>query len=669
MYESGEVAVDLVLAKGRVAPIKLVTIPRLELKGAVVLAHLIQSVVQDLHIELDSVYAWTDSTIVLAWLKHDPTRLTVYVGNRVKIIQSILPSAQWRHVPGTHNPADCLSRGLKPVDLCQFKLWWNGPDWLMSESEAWPLSPSPVDLHLPELRRTVLVAQAEVEELGSEQQDFQSWVRTVAWIKRFWFNYTHSQDKVTEEFLTSAELLEARNCVFRSSQRFSMPEEHALLRAQKSLSKHHHLYSLTPFIDVDGLMKVGGRLEQFDLPDSAKHPVILSRHSHSVKLFVESVHRKMFHPPMSAAMAAISFTFHIPMLKPMLKSICKKCVQCQRKWARPIRQKMGDLPAIRSDQSHVFCNVRVDYAGPVYIFHGRGIKPVKTYIALFVCMTTRAVHLELAADATTASFLAVLDRFCGRRGTPNRIFSDNGGNFRGAANELHDIMTGLSSNQSKDAISKWSSERGLKIWSFQPACSPHRGGLWEAGVKTMKGLIRQQLHELHLQMDELNTIVVSAEAIMNLRPYITLHSTDPDALCPLTPGHLLINRPLCSLPQHVDIESKLSNVRHWELVKRIEHQNWEQFKKVFLPQMAARARDMCEQDNLCVHDVVLVMGQDTRRNQWPLGLVTAVFPGPDGLVRTANFRVETSGTADARIHTTLYRRAVQHLVKMPIDVT
>lgn len=125
---------------------------------------------------------------------------------------------------------------------------------------------------------------------------------------------------------------------------------------------------------------------------------------------------------------------------------------------------------------------------------------------------------------------------------------------------------------------------------------------------------------------------------------------------------------MCSLPQKVDAVSKLQDVRHWELVKRMELEHWQQFKKVYLPQLAARAKELEPQQNVEVGDVVLIMDQETRRNHWPLGLITATYPGPDGLVRTVDVRVETSGTASAQMKTTFYRRSVRHLVKMPIDV-
>lgn len=354
----------------------------------------------------------------------------------------------------------------------------------------------------------------------------------------------------------------------------------------------------------------------------------------------------------------------------MLKSIINKCLVCQRKWARPVRQGMGDLPAVRCSPGSTFNHVGIDYAGPLYITQGRGRGHIhrKTYVALFVCMTSRAIHLELSVDVSTKCFMAVLERFCGRRGTPAHIFSDNGSNFKGACNELKLTLQELQTTQAHKEIHRWCYAKGV-IWHFQPAYSPHYGGLWEAGVKTLKNLIRDSLYYLSLTADELHTILISAEAVMNSRPYLPIHSTDPDAVCPLTPGHFLIGRPLCSLPRQVDVGAKLQNLRHWDLVVRIQHEHWEQFKKMYLPQLAARAQELQKKPNLEINDVVLIMDQETRRNHWPLGLVVAVHPGKDGLVRTVDVRVETGGTASKQMKFTRYRRSVQHLVKMPVAVT
>ena len=129
---------SLVMSKTKVAPIKRLTIPRLELCGARLLAQLLHHVQEVFHLPVDNIYAWTDSMIVLSWLVGNPRRFKTYVGNRVSHIVELVPPHRWNHVNGTDNPADCASRGLFPSKLLDHELWWNGPIWLNSSLSDWP---------------------------------------------------------------------------------------------------------------------------------------------------------------------------------------------------------------------------------------------------------------------------------------------------------------------------------------------------------------------------------------------------------------------------------------------------------------------------------------------------------------------------------------------------
>ena len=149
MDSTGNVQVSLVTSKTKVAPIKRLTIPHLELCGTYIylLAQLLHHVKKVFDLSISNVYAWTDSTIVLSWLVGNHRRFKTYVGNRVSYIIDLIPLDRWYHINGFDNPADCASHGLFPSELLKHKLWWNGPAWLRLSLTLWPRS---LDHSVPE---------------------------------------------------------------------------------------------------------------------------------------------------------------------------------------------------------------------------------------------------------------------------------------------------------------------------------------------------------------------------------------------------------------------------------------------------------------------------------------------------------------------------------------
>lgn len=259
---------------------------------------------------------------------------------------------------------------------------------------------------------------------------------------------------------------------------------------------------------------------------------------------------------------------------------------------------------------------------------------------------------------TTATFLACLSRFAGRRGTPSHIYTDNGSNFVGAEPFITGSPSATTTVVSRETITAWAAYANVK-WSFSPPKGPHHGGLWEAGVKSMKTLMDSSLTDGLLTYEELVTLAVEVEAIMNSRPLAPLDAMTEDSIDVLTPGYFLVGRPLSALPYHHNFDENITLLRRWNLVERLTHDLWQRWKHEYLQTLQARTKWQDDPPPLRVGDVVMVKDTLTFKSDWPLAVVTTTCPGPDGRIRVVELR---SGT-------TILKRPIANLVKLLSDVT
>ena len=439
---SGGVHIALVISKTKVAPIKRLTIPRLELCGAVVLADLLSRVKELFDVSPSNVFAWTDSMIVLGWLRGSPRRFKPFVGNRVSTVMELVPPDRWRHVNGQSNPADCASRGLFPSELATFSLWWSGPEWLCEPESTWPSTPSLKDAPDPaEERKDHLVMSFVVTHcplpILERISSFNKLKRVTAWILRFVDACRHGK-KFNQLFLSTEELQAAENYWLKVAQQAAFEENLVLLENGKQLYHKSKLLSLQPFLDELGLMRLGGRMRLSKMSFAKRHPVILPGQHAVTKLVVRTEHLRLLHAGPTLTTASLSQRYHILSSRRVVRSITRSCVTCRRYSGRPQSQLLGQLPPERVTPGSVFQCVGVDYAGPVLIKGGSTRKPVvvRAYVSVFVSFNIKAVHLEPVSELTSAAFIAAFRRFIARRGKPCIMWSDHGTNFIGAARDV-----------------------------------------------------------------------------------------------------------------------------------------------------------------------------------------------------------------------------------------
>ncbi|CAG9136375.1 unnamed protein product [Plutella xylostella] len=632
----GSVSVRLLASKNKVSPIKASTIPRLELCGALLGTRLYLKVRQSLTLPLSHCYFWCDSTIVLGWLSASPSRLNSFVRNRVSEIQEATINQTWSYVPSKSNPADLNSRGMKADSIGSSTLWWSGPDFLKHKEIDFPPSPLLQNLVLPEVVMHADVADETndcspnnlISALIHKSSSITKLIRVIAYVLRFIQNC--KSNPKNSGSLTSSDLQSAKTLIIRSAQQEMFPDEYKILKNNQSLHKKNRLISLSPFIDSQDIIRVGGRLDNSHYTYDVKHPILLGSNHHLTKIIFEAMHKALFHAGPQILLANIRLSYWPLNGKNLSKKIVRQCVRCVRFKSQPIQIKMGNLPTDRTHLEFPFLNVGVDYAGPVLIADrkGRGCRLHKSYICVFVCFAVRAVHLELVSDLTKEGFLAAFSRFTARRGKSRRVYCDNGTNFVGAFNEL----TRLLESSSKD-IEADIANHGIEF-KFIPAYSPHFGGLWESAVKSTKHLLRRVLNLTHLTYEELSTCLIQIEAILNSRPLTPL-SSDPSDLSYLSPAHFLIGRPLTSVPGPQVADVNLQQLERHERIEKLRHHFWQRYANEYISLLQQRTKWQTDGQDLKTGTMVLVKDVNQPPLLWLLGRVTDVKPGPDGRSRVA----------------------------------
>jgi len=633
-----ESAITLIGTKTKLAPITRLTVPRLELNAAVLLARWMRRIhsLLSTHVNIIDTHAWTDSRVVLSWLTISHEAFKQYVSNRVHQIQTLLPSCQWRYVKSEENPADCASRGLMPSALPQHKLYWHGPSFLLTPPHQWGSDVERLSYSdLPEgkfVAPVVCVSEA-TPEWFTRFSSYDNLIRVVSRILRFVARCRRIHVD-PNHVLTRDELDAARRVVVLASQRSTFDTLFGDLKRGNRI-RSRPLARLSPFIDSDGVIRVGGRLRRSALPYDSKHPILLSKTSYLSLLVCRHWHKVTCHSGPRLMTALISRQFWIVSMRSVIYSVITKCTHCVRIRALNPHPRMADLPDARVHQCRPFSRVGIDYAGPIVVREHRLRKSrtYKTYIAVFVCLGVKAVHLELVTDLSTEAFLAAFERFAARRGLPTDIYSDCGTNFVGANRQLRQLVN---CDASQPIITAAVSSCN---WHFSPPSAPHFGGLWEAAVRSAKRLLTNIVGVHILTYEEFTTVLCRIEAVLNSRPLTPL-STDPHDLESLTPGHFLVGQPLLTIPPRT-IDAPTRSIRdRWKLLEQCHQAFWRRWSTEYLQTLHERTKWTDTQPNVQLNTMVTIRDTTAPPLEWRLGRVIELLPGLDGVVRVV--RVRTS---------------------------
>ena len=665
--ECGKVSCSFVIGKARVVPLKKLTIPRLELTAATVSAKMSEFVRSEISYQNVKEFFWTDSKVVLGYIKNESRRFHTYVANRVQQIRNVTDPDSWFYIESNENPADVASRGISAKELSHSS--WFCPEFLkkdglftVDKNVTYKLAEDDLEVKTGTVLKSAVFKPSSFLEISRLEHisDWKSARRAIALcieLKGKLKSKSHrssneQQDKGNQssKMQISLEKLEAaEKVILKGVQHEAFSKEYEVLRVvskpgeelsrdqagkrKDEMKKTSSLYRLDPFLDGDGILRVGGRIKRANVPLELKNPVILPRKGHVTEMIIRYYHNKVSHMGRGITHNEIRQRgYWIIGGSSAVSHVISRCVERKRKRGHLLNQKMEDLPQDRLEEVPPFTYCGVDFFGPFAIKEKRSI--VKRYGVIFTCLGSRGVHLETANSLTTSSFINALSRFLNRRGPVRNIRSDQGTNFVGASNELKNALKEMD----EEKISAYLHENSCEWIPFQfnvPHAS-HMGGVWERQIRTVREAIQSTLMKAGDQLDDeaFRTFITEAENIINSRPLSVSNLCSPDAPEPLTPNHLLTMKSKIVLPPPGNFQREdLYCRKQWRRVQFLTNEFWSRWRQEFLQNLQTRQKWIHPKRNVKINDIVISKEDSGIRNQWPLARVYEVYPSEDGQVR------------------------------------
>lgn len=296
----------------------------------------------------------------------------------------------------------------------------------------------------------------------------------------------------------------------------------------------------------------------------------------------------------------------------------------------------------------------MDYGGPFFIKDGiRKNIFRKAYIAVFVCLSTKAVHIELVSSLAADAFLACLRRFVARRGIPANIYSDNGTNFTGANNELKKLYKFVNAESFCQVVQ--GHVEGI-TWHFIPPRSPHFGGIWEAAIKSVKSHLAKVACNARLSFEELTTLLAQIEAVLNSRPLCPL-SPDPNDPQYLTPAHFLTGESLVELADPKLVDLKINSLSRWQHVQLLKQHFWRRWSTEYIRGLQPRTKwQRNDQPRPKVGQLALIRDDNLPTSKWSTGRISQLHTGPDGIVRVVSLQTPSG----------VMKRAINKIAVLPL---
>ena len=638
--------VAFVQAKSKVAPIKHLTIPRMELQACVMGHEIAQAVVKEIGIPIVKKVFWTDSKIVKSWFTTSQ-KLNAFVGARVtKIFEHEDTNVDdWRWIPSALNVADL---GTKD-QACYMQQWINGPEFLTHEECDWKFT-------MPELTEeelkclyTEVIDQVFLGNINNSCaclpdlnrfSKFNRLVRATAYSMKMVkaLRLTKAERPTRGELykLSMEDLQKARIEWYREVQKEFFSEEISDLETKGFVKRSSVLFTHAPFIQ-DGILRLRSRVQDPLCSFEENNPVILHAKHRFTYLLMVYYHERNLHGGVRTVINNLRQTFDIIGVTTAVKRIFRNCVSCKIQRSTPHPPHMAQLPDDRVvPRNRAFEVVGLDYAGPFEVTVGR--RHEKRWIALFNDIPSRAVHVEIVHKLTTDSAIKAIKRFANKRGVPVKIISDNATCFRGADKELQNFFQNMkiSDGELADELSI----RNID-WSFIPPGSPHFGGVYERKVGSIKCGLKVALTEVYPDDETFETAISDVVNVINNTP-ITELSSDPTEQRAVTPNDLVLGK---LNGTNIDIpQTELNQVKPytWMAAQLIANRFWQKWVKEYRTIIQRPTKWFSDRNaiQLNIGDIVLIADENLKRNEWPKGRITEIHPGKDGKVRAVTVKTQ-----------------------------
>ena len=592
-------------SKAKVCPLKFesFTIPRKELVAISVAARLAKFIIMSVEglLSFSSVVLWSDSSNALTWTLSGVSHEQIFIRNRVDEINKIRDMFNMKlcYILTDNNPADCLTKHI-PGALSS-DLWLKGPKILRNSAEWSQYSPpkgkvDEVPVFVGNVTQSYSLKVGNVSEMQTWNELLIATATSVL---------LKDEEELCAKHMDQAEFMwfkELQSVHFSQEKQFLFQlDGHATkdsytkrIMREKKLMAPPLCINLNLFLDTKGIIRLYTSLGKCKhLSYDTKFPILLPRNDHVSKLLVRNYHVIDGHAGIGQTLSSVRTRFWIPKLGQMVPQIIKSCANCKIYFSQKYHVPSSPpLPEFRVSDVDPFKFIGVDMTG--HYFVKVGTETVKRFIILFACCFSRAIHVEIAEDASAEAFARCFLRFVARRGSPKLLVSDNGSNL---VHFSKDLLSISNASFTKDLLIKERVE-----WQFIPVRAAFMGGMYERLIGIFKTVIKRSIGQSLLTLDEFSTVCAYAEASCNDRPLYYVSRQDTGTF-PLTPNMLIFGRNLrqcsvdCSVSDLADPDYEFGQPGHLNKACKRLKSTLIHFRKIWVNEYLVSLRERDQMRN------------------------------------------------------------------------